>query len=97
MKTAKRQLKFYATEAEQAWVDAHGGPTAALSTLIRDAIAREDAADEPPALVAAVQSLATMVERLAACGWTTTLVPAPVTDADEDDATAKLKNAFSLF
>lgn len=94
MTTQKKQLKFYATPAEQAWVEAHGGPTAAISTLIRDAIARED---EPPALAAAVRDLATMVERLAACGWTTTLVPTPVTDAAADDDTAKLKSAFSLF
>jgi hypothetical protein len=92
-KPVKKQLKFYATPDEQAWVEAHGGPTAAISILIRDAIARET---EPPALAAAVRDLATMVERLAASGWTTTLVAAPIT-SDDDDDTEKLKAAFSLF
>jgi len=94
MKPTKKQLKFYATPEEQAWVDAHGGPTAAISTLIRGAIAEAAA----PNLAVAVRDLATMVERLAAAGWTTALIPAPVSTEDEDeDAAAKLKNAFSLF
>lgn len=95
--TKKKQLKFYATQEQQAWIDAHGGPTAAISTLIRDASAREATANEPPALAAAVRDLAQMVERLAGGGWLTTLIPTPTASADEDDATEKLKNAFSLF
>lgn len=93
--TDKQQLKFYATPDERAWIAAHGGATAAISALIRDAIAREA---EPPALVAAVRDLATMVERLAAAGWTTTLVPTSTgTGAPADDDIDRLKNAFSLF
>ena len=98
MTTKKKPLKFYATGEQQAWVEAHGGPTAALSTLIRDAIAREAGANEPTALALAVRDLATVVARLAAAGWTTALIPAPVSTEDEDEeAAAKLKNAFSLF
>ena len=95
MTTKKKQLKFYATPEEQAWIEAHGGPTFAISILIRGAIAEAAA----PNLAVAVRDLATMVERLTAAGWTTTLIPAPVsTGEDEDeDAAAKLKNAFSLF
>ena len=94
MTTKKKQLKFYATPEEQAWIEAHGGPALAIRILIRGAIAEAAA----PNLAVAVRDLATMVERLAA-GWTTTLIPAPVsTGEDEDeDAAAKLKNAFSLF
>jgi len=99
MTTKKKPLKFYATGEQQAWVEAHGGPTAALSTLIRDAIAREAGANEPTALALAVRDLATVVARLAAAGWTTTLIPAPVSTGEDEDeeAAAKLKNAFSLF
>jgi len=95
MTTKKKPLKFYATGEQQAWVEAHGGPTAALSTLIRDAIAREAGANEPTALTLAVRDLATVVARLAA-GRTTALIPAPVSTEDEE-AAAKLKNAFNLF
>ena len=99
MTTKKKQLKFYATPEEQAWIEAHGGPTFAISILIRDAIAREESASAAPNLAAAVRDLATMVERLAAAGWTTTLIPAPVSTGEDEDeeAAAKLKNAFSLF
>ena len=95
MTTKKKQLKFYATPEEYAWIEAHGGPALAIRILIRGAIAEAAA----PNLAAAVRDLATMVERLAAAGWTTPLIPAPASTGEDEDeeAAAKLKNAFSLF
>lgn len=91
--TTKKQLKFYATAEEHVWIAAHGGPTAAISGLIQAAIA-QDAADV--SLPAAVRELTAAVAGLAASGWATALIPAPLPPAESDADLEKLKSAFSL-
>ena len=87
-KPQKRQIKFYATAEEAAWIEAHGGPTAALSVLIRDAIARE--ATHDATLVGVLATLTAAVERLASS-------PVPVNDAPARPLNAQEKTLTSLF